>query len=266
MEKNLWNHVTTLRTQSPLIHNITNLVVMNQTANALLAVNASPVMAHAHSEVKDMVRIAQGLLINLGTLDEYWIESMLRAAEAALSLGKPWVLDPVGAGATPYRDQCLKKLLAHRPSVIRGNGSEIMALARTNSSSTKGVDSTASSLQALYSAQVLVEETGAVVCISGETDIIVDRDGNMVMVDNGHPMMTKVTGMGCTASALIAAFAAVVENKTEATAAAMVLLGIAGEWAAKNSQGPGSFQANLLDKLHNIRESEFEEALQIRSK
>ena len=113
MEKKLWRHILSVRQQSPLVHNITNYVVMNNTANALLAAGASPVMAHARSEVRDMVRICQALVVNIGTLDEYWSESMLLAAETARLIGKPWVLDPVGAGATLFRDQLLQQLLQH---------------------------------------------------------------------------------------------------------------------------------------------------------
>jgi hydroxyethylthiazole kinase len=127
------------------VQNITNFVVMNNSANALLAVGASPIMAHAHPEIPQMAAICQALVINIGTLDEYWSAAMLLAATEARRLGKPWVLDPVGAGATPYRDEVLAQLLALRPTIIRGNASEIMALARHNTAATKGVDSTAAS-------------------------------------------------------------------------------------------------------------------------
>lgn len=257
MEKTLWKHVRSVRDQSPLVHNITNYVVMNTTANALLAVGASPVMAHAQAEVKEMVSIAGSVLINIGTLDEYGSESMLLAAEAAHVLGKPWVLDPVGAGATPFRDRLLKKLVQFRPAVIRGNASEILAMAKANTSVTKGVDSTASSLDAVTAARSLVDQYQSVVCISGETDITVDHEGSTVLTRNGHPLMTKVTGLGCTASALIAAFTAVTEDKTGAAVAAMALLGVAGELARKQSAGPGSLQMNIIDKLYTITEAEF---------
>lgn len=262
MEKNLWKHIQSVRQQSPLVHNITNYVVMNNTANALLAAGASPIMAHAHSEVTDMVTITQALVINIGTLDEYWAESMLKAANTANLLGKPWILDPVGAGATPYRDQVLTGLLAQKPTVIRGNASEIMALAKASKTPSKGVDSTAESNEAIAAANTLVEQYGSVVCISGATDII--NDGKQtISIRNGHPLMTKVTGLGCTATALIGAFMAIVEDKTEATAAAMSLLGITGELAAKQSTGPGSLQTHILDKLHTITEGEFFENLKI---
>lgn len=263
MEKTLWEYIQSVKDQSPLIHNITNYVVMNNTANALLAVGASPVMAHAKSEIKDMASIASAVLINIGTLDEYWSEAMLIAAKAAHTLNKPWVLDPVGAGATPYRNEILQKLLQYRPTVIRGNASEILALAKSNSSVTKGVDSIALSNEAVQAARDLVNDYGSIVCISGATDIILNDSGQIYFIKNGHPMMTKVTGLGCTASALTAAFIAVAENKTEATTAAMALLGIAGELAEKQSSGPGSLQMNLLDKLYAVTETEFSGYLKV---
>ncbi|WP_442846037.1 hydroxyethylthiazole kinase [Leeuwenhoekiella sp. H156] len=263
MEKTLWKHIQTVKNQSPLIHNITNYVVMNNTANALLAAGASPVMAHAKSEVKDMTGIAGALVINIGTLDEYWSEAMLIAAETAHSLNKPWVLDPVGAGATPYRDEILQKLLQYRPTVIRGNASEILALAQSHTAKTKGVDSTASSTDAVEAARKLVQHYESVVCISGETDVILDNTQRLLYLKNGHAMMAKVTGLGCSASAIIGAFIAVIADKTEATAAAMALLGIAGALAAQQAAGPGSLQMQILDKLYNLEETEFDAQLKI---
>ena len=137
MEKTLWKYIQQVRAQSPLVHNISNFVVMNNTANALLSVGASPIMAHAKSEVVEMVTISDSLVINIGTLDEVWSESMLLAANTASHLGKPWVLDPVGAGATSYRDHILKELLREKPTVIRGNASEIIALNKSNLIKTK---------------------------------------------------------------------------------------------------------------------------------
>ncbi len=265
MENNLWNYIQSVKNQSPLVHNITNFVVMNNTANALLAVGASPIMAHAKSEIKEMVAISNAVVINIGTLDEYWSESMLIAAEEAQRLNKTWILDPVGAGATSFRDEVLAKLLQFKPTVIRGNASEIIALAKANNTVTKGVDSTVESNEAINAAKLLVENYQFVVCISGATDIIID-DKETYFVENGHPLMTKVTGLGCSASAIVGAFAAVAENKTESTVAAMSLLGIAGELSEKISNGPGSLQVNILDKLYNISEQEFFENVKVSKK
>ncbi|ASE64126.1 hydroxyethylthiazole kinase [Chryseobacterium indologenes] len=256
MEKILWQHVQLVRQKSPLVHNITNYVVMNNTANALLAAGASPIMAHAHSEIKEMVSIAHALVVNIGTLDEYWAESMRLAAETAHMLHKPWVLDPVGAGATSFRDQTLQHLLQFHPTVIRGNASEIIALAKTHTTVTKGVDSTAASYDAVEAAQILVNRYNTIVCISGKTDIILSQNQS-IQIKNGHALMTKVTGLGCSATALIGAFIGVTEDKSSGTAAAMALLGIAGELAVRESNGPGSLQVHLTDKLYNMTEEEF---------
>lgn len=265
MENNLWNYIQSVKNQSPLVHNVTNFVVMNNTANALLAVGASPIMSHAKSEIKDMVSISNAVVINIGTLDEYWSDSMLIAAEEAYRTKKTWILDPVGAGATAFRDEVLSKLLEFKPTVIRGNASEIIALAKANKTVTKGVDSTAESNEAIVAAKYLVENYQSVVCISGATDIIID-DKEMYLVENGHPLMTKVTGLGCSASAIVGAFAGISENKTESTVAAMSLLGIAGELAEKISNGPGSLQMNILDKLYNISEQEFFDNVKVSKK
>ena len=148
MEKKLWEHVLNVRQKSPLVLNITNFVVMNNTANALLTIGASPIMSHAHSVVKEMIRISDALVTNIGTIDEYFSESMKLAASTAQSLNKPWVLDPVGAGATAFRDKVVSELLNYSPTVIRENASEIIALAKSNKTKTKGVDSTAGSIEA----------------------------------------------------------------------------------------------------------------------
>lgn len=262
MKEKLWQHIQAVKKISPLVHNITNYVVMNNTANALLAIGASPVMAHAKSEVIEMVSISNSLVINIGTLDEYWVESMIKAATIAHNHTKPWVLDPVGAGATTFRDNVLQNLLKLKPTVIRGNASEIIALANTNKTITKGVDSTISSNEAIDAANFLANNYNSVVCISGEVDIIIDKN-NCVHIKNGHALMTKVTGLGCSASAIIGAFVAVIENKYEATITAMSLIGLAGELGEKLSNGPGSLQLQILDKLYNITEKEFLNNIQL---
>jgi hydroxyethylthiazole kinase len=263
MKQLIWNYISDLRSTSPLVHSITNYVVMNNTANALLAAGASPIMAHAHQEMKDMVNIAGALIINIGTLDEYWVESMRLAIRHAEVLKKPWILDPVGAGATPYRNAVLKELIGiYHPSVIRGNASEIMALAQM-SVQTKGVDSAHQTEEATEAASYLNATTGAVICVSGATDTIVHQ-GKRLFLRNGDALMSRVTGMGCTATALIAAFCA--SNPTDlfgATAAAMALMGVAGEKAAALSQGPGSLQMHFLDILSTLTAEEFNRLLKI---
>jgi hydroxyethylthiazole kinase len=244
-----------IRKQSPLVHNITNYVVMNNTANALLAIGASPVMAHSVDEVEEMVQIASSLVINIGTLSHDWVTAMIIAGKAAHQKGIPIIIDPVGAGATSYRTQtCLLLIEECKPTIIRGNASEITALVK-NGSKTKGVDSIASSDSALSSAKLLAKHSGAIVVISGAVDYCTDGE-QVVEVHNGSPLMTKVTGLGCTATAIIGAFAAIQKNSLQAASHAMAVMGIAGELAAAKSKGPGTMQLNFLDELYAFSEVE----------
>lgn len=243
-----------IREKAPLIHNITNFVVMNNTANALLAIGASPVMAHAIEEVADMVKIASALVINMGTLEHDWVQSMIVAGKAANAKGIPVVFDPVGVGATPYRSQAAAEILQHvKPTIIRANASEIMSLARVNVQ-TKGVDSTNSADDAITSAKILAKETGAIVVVSGAVDVITDGE-NVKRVLNGHPLMGRVTGMGCTATAILAAFAAVEKNAFDAAYFGMTAMGIAGEIAGLTAKGNGTMQLYFLDALCNLSEN-----------
>jgi hydroxyethylthiazole kinase len=256
-----------VRAKSPLVHNITNYVVMNSTANALLAVGASPVMAHAPEEVADMVAIASALVVNIGTLSEPWVAAMASAAQAAAARGIPIVYDPVGVGATPYRTRTFSSLLEKaRPAVIRGNASEIIAAAGSPSTAeraaTRGVDSAAAAENALDAARRLAERYGCVVCVSGATDYVVAAGGTW-LIANGHPMMPRVTGLGCTATALCGAFAAVQGDRLRATVSAMAVMGIAGEVAGGRSAGPGSMQVNFLDALHGLDGGEIARRLKL---
>lgn len=240
--------------RSPLVHNITNYVVMNNTANALLALGASPVMAHAREEVEQMATIASSLVVNVGTLSAPWVDAMEYAMVAALAAEVPIVYDPVGAGATDYRNSVNKRLLAAAsPTIIRGNGSEIMALAQLGVV-TKGVDSTASSDTAIEAAQRLYKLYGSVVVISGATDYIVCGD-KILENHHGTPLMTRVTGMGCTSSAVCGAFVAVNPDTQQAAYEAMTLMGMAGEKALSKSNAPGSFQVAFIDALYEISQS-----------
>jgi hydroxyethylthiazole kinase len=251
MKFNLAENLAELRAQSPLVHNITNFVVMNYTANALLAVGASPVMAHAVEEVEDMVAIAGALVVNIGTLSPLWVEGMKKAMRVAEKLGKPIILDPVGAGATPYRNQVLSELLATAaPTLIRGNGSEILAMAGANIQ-TKGVDSTASSIDSIQAARLLSDKYGCVVSVSGATDVIVSGE-KVAYVENGVSLMTRVTGMGCSASAIAGAFSAVQTDAFEAAVSAAALMGVCGEKAFEKAKLPGSFQIAFLDALAEV--------------
>lgn len=257
----LWADLQAVRTHAPLVHSITNLVVMNFNANALLAVGASPVMAHAHEEVRDMVAIAQALVLNIGTLEPAWISAMQVALQSAIARGLPVVLDPVGAGATPYRNAALAELIrAGAPGILRGNASEIMSVAGL-AARTRGVDSAASTNDAADAAAALAGQLGAVVCVSGAEDLIVDAAGRRAVLANGHPWMTRVTGVGCSASALVGAFAAVQPDPWRATVAAMAVLGVVGELAVERVQaagaGVGRLQIELLDGLQLLDEASF---------
>jgi hydroxyethylthiazole kinase len=258
----IWSTLRAIRKKTPVIHNITNYVVMNSTANALLALGASPVMAHAEEEMEEMVGIASALVINIGTLSPAWVRAMHRAAEAARKRSIPIVLDPVGAGATSYRTRTARDLIkAVPPAIIRGNASEIMALLDSNTK-TKGVDSSASSDAAVEIGQALHAECGAAVCISGETDYTIGRMG-VIRGRNGHIMMTRVTGLGCTATALCGAFAAVTPDPAIAAAEAMAVVGIAGEIGVTRSLGPGTLQVHFLDALYRLTAEDIEQYLKI---
>jgi len=263
----LWADVLSVRTLHPLVHSITNLVVMNYNANFLLAMGASPVMAHAHEEVADMAAIAQALVLNIGTLEPYWIESMRRALEMAARRGIRTVLDPVGAGATSYRNESIKALLSQAlPSVIRGNASEIMSVAGS-AVQTRGVDSSAAVTEALLAGHDLARQTGGVVCISGPVDQVMDASGRHASLANGHEWMTRITGVGCSASALVGAFCAVQPDAWRATVSAMAYLGVVGEVAAEqviaHGGGVGSLQMALLDQLQLLNQHTFENRLKI---
>jgi hydroxyethylthiazole kinase len=246
-----------------VVHSITNYVVMNNTANALLAIGASPVMAHAEEEMGEMVAIASALVINIGTLSPTWIRAMFLAAEHARKRGIPIVLDPVGAGATTYRTSTARDLLeAARPCILRGNASEILALGGEGTSHTKGVDSQDAASSALAAARKLHESYGSTVCISGEIDYIV-RGSDLIRVHNGHPMMPRVTGLGCTATALCAAFAAVESDPSRAAAQAMIVMGIAGELASEKAEGPGTLQLHFLDALYGMSQADIQARIRV---
>lgn len=257
--------VARIRERSPLVHNITNFVVMNSSANILLALGASPVMAHSPDEVADMAAMAGALVLNIGTIEGAWLESMLIAARAANGEGIPVVLDPVGAGATKLRTEAVHRILAEsRVSVLRGNCSEVLSLA-DQGIKTKGVDSSLTlSDTTVDAARQIAEVQKCVVSISGEVDCITDGDG-VFRVKNGHPVMTRVTGTGCGLSAVVAAFCAVDPETdfTVATAAAFGFYGLCGELAARVSDKPGSFPATFLDHLYSIGPDEIEQYLKV---
>ncbi|MEE8604719.1 MAG: hydroxyethylthiazole kinase [Candidatus Aminicenantaceae bacterium] len=251
-----------LKGKKPLVHNITNFVVMNYTANALLACGASPVMAHAQEEVEEMVSFAGALVLNIGTLTPYWIDSMLLAGRRANDAKIPIILDPVGSGATKLRTDSAKRLIDEIAiSVVRGNASEVLSLAHEDSR-TKGVDSIHSVDDAADAAVILAKELNTTLAITGAVDLI--TDGKIIYrVSNGHKLMGYVTGTGCTATVIIGAFLAVDSNPVEATTTALAYFGLAGEKAATHVDAPGSFQIALLDALYSIDKKQMEEGAKI---
>lgn len=245
------DNLSRVRESKPLIHNITNFVVMNYTANVLLAMGASPVMAHAENEVEEMVSFAGALVLNIGTLTDSWVESMVKAGKKASALGTPVILDPVGSGATTLRTKSAGRIIEEaNVSVIRGNASEILSLRHENSK-TRGVDSMHSVDEAFETATILADELDTTLAITGPVDLVTDGR-RVVKVSNGHPLMACVTGTGCSATAVIGAFAAVDDDPVTAAATALSFFGFAGEVAGNTASGPGSFMIALLDALYTI--------------
>jgi hydroxyethylthiazole kinase len=242
-----------VREQRPLVHHITNMVVMNDTANITLAIGASPVMAHALEEVEEMVRLAGVLLLNIGTLTPEQIEAMVRAGKRANELGIPVVLDPVGAGATSLRTESALRLLRElHISAIRGNASEVGTLVGV-AAQTRGVDSISLSEEREVVARRAAQAFSCTVAITGASDVIADGE-RLARVDNGHPLLANITGSGCMATTLVAAFLAVEPDAWLATTAGLVAMGLAGEMAAPKASGPGTFRSHLLDAVAALDE------------
>ncbi|HUW88795.1 MAG TPA: hydroxyethylthiazole kinase [Candidatus Paceibacterota bacterium] len=246
--------LTALRTINPLVHCMTNIVVAGFTANVLLAIGASPAMVENAEESAEFAKIADALLINLGTLSPDKVSAMRLAVHAAKIEGTPWVLDPVAVGALGYRTRFAASLLAEGPCVIRGNPSEILSLAGVADSAGRGVDSTIDSRNAFEAASGFARKEQTVVAMSGAVDYITDGVST-VEVRTGHEMMTRVTGVGCALGALVAACSAVEPSPLIAASAATTILTVAAEVAVKESQGPGSFAVALLDSLYRLDES-----------
>ncbi|MHB8858639.1 MAG: hydroxyethylthiazole kinase [Thermoleophilia bacterium] len=253
-----------VRQNAPLIHNITNFVVMNSSANILLAVGASPVMAHSPAEVEEMTSMAGALVLNIGTIQEDWLDSMILAAKTANSVGIPVIVDPVGSGATRLRTNAVKKIMDNSAiSVLRGNCSEVLSLG-SDDVKTKGVDSSLSmSDQTAAVAKQMAVDNKCIIAISGEEDCITDGE-RVFRVGNGQPLMTKVTGIGCGLSAVTAAFCAVApDDLARATAAAFGFYGLCADLAIKTSDRPGSFEVAFIDQLYSTGSDEIREHLKI---
>ena len=249
----------TVRERHPLVHNITNYVVMNCTANTLLALGASPVMAHAVEEVEEMAALSGAVVLNIGTLSTPWIEAMFRAGHAARAKGIPVILDPVGAGTTTLRTETARRLIREvRPTVIRGNASEILAL-RDSDIQTRDADSRHTVGQAHETARRIALDTGAVVAVTGPEDHVTDGT-RTAYIRAGHPLLTRITGSGSMVAATIAALCAVEPYPFTATVAGLLIFGVAGEMAAADTPRPGTFMARLIDALDEIDDRDLRRA------
>ncbi len=236
-----------MRRTAPLVHNITNYVAMERMADVLLAAGAAPAMIHAREEAAEFAAIASALTVNIGTLSPPWVEAMAEAAAAARAAGTPWALDPVAAGATAYRRETAARLLALKPDAVRGNASEILALAGGGGAG-RGVDAGDEVAAAEAAARALAEETGGVVAVTGPVDFVTDG-ARAFRIANGHPTMPRLTALGCSLTGVVAAFLAAGGDRLEAAAAALAYYGLAGEIAGKAAEGPGSFAWRFLDAL-----------------
>jgi hydroxyethylthiazole kinase len=237
-----------MRERKPLVHQITNYVVMNQTANATLALGALPVMAHAREEVEEMAGIAGALVINIGTLSPPWVDAMLAAGRTANERGVPVVLDPVGAGATSYRTETAKRLLGEVDvAVLRGNVGEVATLVGVEAE-VRGVESIGGAGDPAELARSAARALGLVASVTGPVDHVSDGE-RVVAIANGHPLLASVTGTGCMSSAVTGCFLAVAGSPFDAAVEALVAFGVAGEDAAVGAKGPGSFHVNLYDAL-----------------
>jgi hydroxyethylthiazole kinase len=249
-----------LRARRPLVHQITNYVVMNETANATLALGALPVMAHAPEEVEEMAAAAGALVLNIGTLSDPWVESMILAGRAASA---PIVFDPVGAGATRYRTETARRLLDELDiAVVRANAAEIATLAGRQAE-IRGVEAITSGGSPSDLAREAAAHLRTIVAVTGPTDYVSDGE-RVVAVSNGHELLGTVSGTGCMSTAVTGAFLAARPGEPlEAAAGALVAFGVAGEEAARDARGPGTFHAALYDALYNLDPATLDERARV---
>jgi hydroxyethylthiazole kinase len=252
-----------VRERKPLVHQITNYVVMNETANATLALGALPVMAHAREEVEEMVRLAGALVLNIGTLSPHWVEAMLLAGKAANSAGVPVVLDPVGAGATTYRTETARQILREvEVAVLRGNAGEIATLVGAQAE-VRGVESIGTADEPAELARAAARSLRLVASVTGAIDHVSDGE-RVLAVANGHELLAAVSGTGCMSSAITGCFLAGKKDEPFAAAAeALAAFGVAGEDAARDAKGPGSFHVNLYDALAALDPATLDERARI---
>ncbi|MBN1356133.1 hydroxyethylthiazole kinase [bacterium] len=257
------NTLNAIRQKKPLIHNITNFVVMNSTANVILAVGASPVMAHAREEVEEMAGYAGAVVLNIGTLEPEWIDSMVLAGKAANRLNIPVIFDPVGVGATIYRSRAASRILEEvKCDVIRGNASEILSLAGMKAK-IRGVDSLMEVDGLTSDILTIARQLKTVIAVTGVEDLVCDGR-TCLEISGGDEMFRRVTGTGCAASAVCACFVAVDPDHLNASVQALAYYGVAGKEAAQRVRGPGSFQVALLDALALVDSQTLKSSIKVR--
>ncbi len=254
-----------IKEEKPLVHHITNFVVINDNANIMLAIGALPVMSYAREEVEEMVALSQALVLNIGTLTQEMVESAILAGKKANELGIPVVLDPVGAGATQFRTESALKILQEvKISILRGNTGEIGNLLGIKAE-VRGVEGGVVDADTSDLAQRASQKFQTVAAITGKIDVVTDGK-RVVRIKNGDVLLTRVTGTGCMATSLCAACAAVERDYLWAASSALGFLGVCGEIAARHSSGPGSFRVSLFDTFYGIKKEEFKALLSVEVK
>lgn len=239
-----------LRARRPLVQCITNFVAMTSAANAVLAAGGAPAMIHCAEEAGDFAKVAGALTVNIGTLSPAWVEGIRAAIAGAKSVGTPWVFDPVGHFATPYRSRIAREILGQNPTILRGNASEILAFGE-GASAGRGVDSGDPVCAAIATARDLSKRSGTVVAVTGAQDFLTDGDQS-VMISGGSVYMEQVTAMGCSLTAVMGGFAAVAEDPFVGALGALLLFAAAGAVAAGTANGPGSFAVAFVDALARV--------------
>ena len=264
-DTNAGNLLKEIKTKSPLVWNISNFVSMDIAANVLLSIGASPAMAHAIEEAKSFANLSKAingaLTINIGTFDQHWQNCAIKVVNEAKLLGIPWVLDPVGAGASDFRSKNARELLSLKPTVLRGNGSEIISISGISNSG-KGVDSTSSSNEALDAAIKISNDNDIIVAVTGEVDYVTNGS-KVYAIHGGNEMMTKITATGCALTCLIGAALTSNQDNLVSTANMLGIYSVASEKASKSVRGPASLRTELIDTIYNLTTDEVEKNIKI---
>jgi len=257
----LWGLVEAIRDSAPLVHNITNLVVHNDTADAIAAVGGTQITLHNVEEARDAAAACAAIAVNLGTLNDAFLHCARDAVALAASLDRPWVLDPVAAGFTAYRSEAAREFLDLGPTVVKANASEVLALAG-RAHGGRGADSVHSVSAAADAASRMARRHGSIVVVSGSDDMITDGT-RRAMVSNGRPVMGRMIGAGCMLTSVIGCFLAVSDRPFEAALAAVAYFDVAGELAAERAEGPGTFKPLFIDALYNLERGVFLERVRV---